>query len=192
MLAALAALGMGLAACGGGSPKASPDSAGPPAPSKAQMLRFAACMRSHGITGFPDPTVMPNGQVGFNIQSSGNSDLNPMSPQYRAARQACLRYVPGRGKLTPAQQAADEARAVKYAECMRSHGEPQFPDPNGQGLIQIINPTGILEPSSPQYEKAQSACQSLSDGVSMQTSSRSQVGGRPGNSGSAPAIGGGG
>jgi hypothetical protein len=25
------------------------------------MLRFAQCMRQHGVTNFPDPTVMPNG-----------------------------------------------------------------------------------------------------------------------------------
>jgi hypothetical protein len=42
-------------------------------------LKFAKCMRSHGITDFPDP--MPGG--GFNI--SGNTD----SPQFEAAAKAC-------------------------------------------------------------------------------------------------------
>jgi hypothetical protein len=39
---------------------------------------------------------------------------------------------------------------------MRSNGVPNFPEPNGQGLIQI-NATGLLEPSSPAFQKAQMA-----------------------------------
>lgn len=42
-------------------------------------LKFARCMRSHGITNFPDPT--PGG--GFNIPGDTNS------PQFEAAAKAC-------------------------------------------------------------------------------------------------------
>jgi hypothetical protein len=59
------------------------------------------------------------------------------------------------------------------AQCMRSHGEPDFPDPNGQGVIQIPNATGILSPNSPQYQHAATACQSLDNGFSEQGSARS-------------------
>jgi hypothetical protein len=44
-----------------------------------EELKFASCMRSHGITDFPDP--MPGG--GFNIPGNSNS------PQFDAATRAC-------------------------------------------------------------------------------------------------------
>ena len=155
------------------------------------MLKYAECMRSHGLADFPDPTVGSNGQPGFSISASGNSDLNPQSPQYQAAHQACEKDLPGGGNQTPAQQATANAKALKYAQCMRSNGEPNFPDPNGQGLIQITNPTGILDPSSPQYQRAQTACQSLDNGFSQQTNSGSRIPIGSGNAGSgSPGAGG--
>ena len=42
--------------------------------------------------------------------------------------------------------------AVAYAQCMRSHGEPGFPDPSSQGLFPR------LPLPSPQYTSASSAC----------------------------------
>jgi hypothetical protein len=50
---------------------------------------------------------------------------------------------------TPYQQ------ALAYAQCMRSHGEPGFPDPDSQGLFRH------LPPPSPQYQSASRACQHL-------------------------------
>ena len=50
---------------------------------------------------------------------------------------------------TPYQQ------ALAYAQCMRSHGEPGFPDPDGQGAF------GHIPPPSPHYQSASKACQHL-------------------------------
>jgi hypothetical protein len=50
---------------------------------------------------------------------------------------------------------------------MRSNGEPEFPDPNSQGVIQITSANGI-DPTSSQFEAAQTACQSLDNGFSQQ------------------------
>jgi hypothetical protein len=44
---------------------------------------------------------------------------------------------------------------TQFAACMRSHGEPTFPDPNAQGVISGSN----LDPSSPQFQQAMRACQ---------------------------------
>jgi hypothetical protein len=52
-------------------------------------LRAAACMRSHGITAFPDPDFS-NGTVNFNIPSS----INTSSTQFTQARQICERLIP--------------------------------------------------------------------------------------------------
>jgi hypothetical protein len=49
---------------------------------------------------------------------------------------------------------------VKYSACMRSHGLPEFPDPNAEGLVTINASMGI-DPNSPVFEKAEADCQKL-------------------------------
>ncbi len=172
LVVALIAGGIAATACGG-SPSASvanlgsttttttPSSgASSSSASEAQLLKYTSCMRSHGIDDFPDPILTPGGW-GFQINAAANSDLDPRSPQFQAAETACRKYYspPNKsGNETPAEEAAADADALKVAECMRSHGEPDFPDPNGQGVFVIADPSGILEPSSPQFQRAQNTC----------------------------------
>jgi hypothetical protein len=53
--------------------------------------------------------------------------------------------------------------AMKYAQCMRAHGVPDFPDPVDGGFhINNTNPNSDLDPSSPQFVAADSACKALS------------------------------
>jgi hypothetical protein len=52
---------------------------------------------------------------------------------------------------------------------MRSNGAPKFPDPNGQGLIQVQNAAGDLNESSPAFQKAGTACMSLDNGFAEQS-----------------------
>ena len=59
---------------------------------QAQALRFSACMRSHGVTGFPDPDFSGGG-VGIRIR--GGSGIDPNSPVFRAAQRACASVLPG-------------------------------------------------------------------------------------------------
>jgi hypothetical protein len=58
----------------------------------------------------------------------------------------------GAGAAGPTYQQA----LVAYAQCMRAHGEPDFPDPTSQGAFPHIPP-----PSSPRYQTANRACQHL-------------------------------
>jgi hypothetical protein len=61
----------------------------------SQALKFSACMRSHGVPGFPDPTIAQGGTaVGFRL---GNIDRN--SPQFQAAAHACRKFEPGMAAL---------------------------------------------------------------------------------------------
>jgi hypothetical protein len=128
-------------------------------------------MRSHKITDFPDPTVGSNGLPGWTMNAAPNSDLDPNSSQNQTARKACKNDLPNLAPRTPAEKASAVTEALKYSECMRSHGEPDFPDPNGQGIIKITNATGILAQDSPQYLDAANACQSLDTGFAEQSSS---------------------
>jgi hypothetical protein len=50
--------------------------------------------------------------------------------------------------------------ALAYAQCMRVHGEPQFPDPNSQGNFLLPASTGGT-PNSAAFVSANKACQHL-------------------------------
>lgn len=51
-------------------------------------LKYAKCMRSNGVPGFPDP----NAQGGLELKGD---QVNPNSPQFQAAQNACKQYQPG-------------------------------------------------------------------------------------------------
>ena len=57
-------------------------------------LRFAGCMRSHGISNFPDPT-------GSGFEFIPPPGFDPHSPKVQAAQQACRSYSKAAGKLMP-------------------------------------------------------------------------------------------
>jgi len=122
------------------------------------MMAYARCMRAHGISDFPDPTAGSGGQGGgFQIRANGpGSDLNPNNPRYVAANNTCQSLLPN-GGANPAPSAAQLAGEVKLAACMRTHGFPAFPDPNGQGAFVLHN----FDMTSPQVQSAFKTCRSL-------------------------------
>jgi hypothetical protein len=50
--------------------------------------------------------------------------------------------------------------AVKYAQCMRGHGEAGFPDPDSAGSFSIAG-LASLDRSSPRFQSAAKDCQAL-------------------------------
>jgi hypothetical protein len=71
-------------------PKHAPASPARVAKMQAQALKYSACMRSHGVPKFPDPTFSGGG-VGLRIDRG----IDPNSPQFRSAQKACLGARPG-------------------------------------------------------------------------------------------------
>jgi hypothetical protein len=62
----------------------------PPTAANVQaLLRFARCMRSHGIPGWPDPNAL--GEFPMTTQMA----VQFKGPADRRATSACIRYVPG-------------------------------------------------------------------------------------------------
>jgi hypothetical protein len=61
----------------------------------AQMLKFSACMRAHGLPDFPDPTTSAGGGIQLSIGGKKGSGLNPSSPIFQAAQKACQSVMPG-------------------------------------------------------------------------------------------------
>jgi hypothetical protein len=57
---------------------------------QADYLKAAACMRSHGVPNFPDPTF-ENNSVEFN---AAGSNIDTSSPQYKSALATCQKLIP--------------------------------------------------------------------------------------------------
>ena len=59
--------------------------------------------------------------------------------------------------------AANQEKAVKFAECMRGNGVSQFPDPDASGRLTIdgVLNGSSLDPNSPAWKDAVGACKDL-------------------------------
>jgi hypothetical protein len=53
--------------------------------------------------------------------------------------------------------------ALAFAQCMRTHGEPNFPEPvfHGHSASEVINPSSGVDPDSPQFAAAFGKCKNL-------------------------------
>lgn len=110
----------------GGSPSVAEGSSSPSA------VAYSACIRAHGVSNFPDPSS--NGQV----PKSDPQRLGVSSSELRAAQQACQHLYPTSsleqcsetGVCSPADRQELLNRMRAFAQCMRSRGVPDFPDPS--------------------------------------------------------------
>lgn len=184
----LAGLSLVAAGCGGGSPtpgvaqigtvtttaqSPSPASTTPAqgAASKADFVAFVDCMQKHGVQA-------QLAQGGHGVSITGK--LGPNAPQFQAAQKACQKLLPGGGPqpLSPAQQAQEVKELVALAQCMRSHGYPNFPDPSSQGVFNLSGGSGV-DPNSPQFQSAMSACRPHGASVPLRIGIRSGPGPGP-------------
>jgi hypothetical protein len=119
------------------------------------ILSYAECMQTHGVPNFPDPTKSSRG-ISFNPQADSHS------AGFSRANDACKHLLPDDGgPPTAAQTAAETAKLLKYAECMRAHGVPNFPDPIVSATQFGFRLGNGVDPNSPQFKAANKACQSL-------------------------------
>jgi hypothetical protein len=118
LIAALAALvsAGALTACGG-----SGKGGGSGGTAVASGIRFADCMRAHGVPNFPDPSS------GGGIQIPDG--VNPQSPAFQAAQSSCSKLMPGGGPLRGHSSESRKLALLHLAQCMRRHGITSFPDP---------------------------------------------------------------
>jgi hypothetical protein len=152
---AMAAVALLAVACGG-SPGTSNGGGSTQAHSlTSQVLAFARCMRSHGVSSFPDPDssgALPKTDV---------ADLAVSNPEFPAARRACGHLLPNGGQPTRAQsqQAWNDMR--DFAHCMRAHGVPSWPDPtetSPQDHRPFFNVPAGIDPDAPQITTRVNAC----------------------------------
>ncbi|HEY2437128.1 MAG TPA: hypothetical protein VGH93_08090 [Solirubrobacteraceae bacterium] len=110
-------------------------------------VRFATCMRAHGVPNFHDPTA------GGSAPSGGGDTVDKRSPAFRAAQQRCQSV---QAKLADLKPRPSRAAQVREAECMRRHGVPNFPDPLPGGGFSYPS---TFNPQSPAAQRANAACQ---------------------------------
>jgi hypothetical protein len=90
-----------------------------------KAVKFAECIRAHGVRDFPDPNEKNQFEYGVSVTPA----------VWTRATTACKDLQPPgtlSGKRTPKQQSA----SLRFAQCVRDNGVKDFPDPvNGEPLV---------------------------------------------------------
>src|SRR5580692_6371669 len=162
------------AACSG-SPPATGSSSSSNGSANSKLVAYSQCMRSHGLPSFPDPA----GGVPPKVTAQ---ELGVGSSRLQGAQGACQHLLPATGgSLTASslqqcylagvcpqalvQQALSAGR--EFAQCMRSHGAPDWPDPSldaeGRPLFNI----NVPRPPPPQISTAGDECSRLDPAGSL-------------------------
>ena len=164
LAAAAIAAAATLAACGASSSPTSSTTDGPPsaaqlAQAQHDLVKFAVCLRSHGVPNVPDPTSPRQ----FKSYLGNNQ-----SPAAQSAKQTCRGLLPGGG---PRNQSSAPTHAqittyVAFARCVRSHGFPRFPDPSSTGELshEMLANAGI-NIHLPAVREAADACVGVTHGL---------------------------
>jgi hypothetical protein len=121
LLIVLIAVGpaLAIAACGSAAKPQSASSSH----ALTAAVKLAACMRSHGLSTFPDPAA---------DGAAPTVTIDKQSPAYIAAANACNTVAMGAGPAEARTQAVPSARRqaalISLDSCIRSHGVPSLPD----------------------------------------------------------------
>jgi hypothetical protein len=140
-----------LAGCAPG-PSAAPR-ASTPAAILAVWQRFATCARAHGAPTLPDPALAADGTVSF-------PGFNPTPAVQAAVRRACgsiLNALPPNPSAA-GRSPADLAALLRFAQCMRTHGLPDWPDPKQDGTFPA---SALPAQKTPAVLSAMAACDHL-------------------------------
>jgi hypothetical protein len=108
-----------------------------------KAVKFAKCMRSNGVSEFPDPGA--SGKVTIDGIVNGSS-LDPSTPAFKQAISACKNLEPA-GFMGSKRSSQQQDAALKFAQCIRENGVNDFPDPtNGQPLVDTNRIPSAAEP----------------------------------------------
>ena len=140
---------LGIAACG--SRAASPPvahSAGSHTTTLSQsraLLLAGRCLREHGIPDLPDPTIATSGPAQGQVVLDKQDLVTLPSSVLNQARLACRAPLERAGFQGGPDEPASPQQVhdlLAFARCLRNHGIPNFPGPNGQGGFDLAG-TGI-------------------------------------------------
>jgi hypothetical protein len=88
-------------------------------------VKFAECIRAHGVADFPDPDAKGEFQYGVSVSLA----------VWQKATTACKDLQPP-GTLSSKRTRKQQSASLRFAQCVRDNGVKDFPDPvNGEPLI---------------------------------------------------------
>jgi hypothetical protein len=96
-----------------------------------KAVKFAACMRSDGVSRFPDPGG--SGRLTIDAVANGSS-LDTSSPAFKRAMSACKDLEPA-GFIGSKRSFQQQQAALRFAQCIRANGVSDFPDPMPNGPL---------------------------------------------------------
>ena len=129
------------------------------------FLAYSKCMRSKGVTNYPDPVADGNG--GYRM--GGLSGVDQNSSTYQSAQAACQSTLYQSNGDSAATRTFDATKVAPWAKCIRANGLPNFPDPTvkGDSIIVSAQAAGISGRDDPKFAKAASACYSIRPGGTL-------------------------
>jgi hypothetical protein len=162
-LAALALVALIGAGCGSKDTAHTSATASPKrASAREKAVRFAECIRAHGVADFPDPNARNEFEYGVSVTPA----------VWKRATTACKDLQPP-GTLSSKRTHREQSDALKFAQCMRDNGVKDFPDPaNGEPLVDTtkIPSLGDRSPrTDPVFAPAMDKCR-----VALQAALRDQ------------------
>jgi hypothetical protein len=100
-----------------------------------KAVQFAQCMRSNGVSNFPDPNA--SGQFTIDAIANG-SGVDISTAAFQQAMSACKDLEPP-GFTGSTRSAQQQEAGIKFAQCIRDNGVPDFPDPLPDGPLVDTN-----------------------------------------------------
>ena len=100
-----------------------------------KAVKFAACMRSNGVSQFPDPGA--SGKLTIDAVANGSS-LDTNTPAFNQAVSACKDLEPA-GFMGSTRSSRQQQAGLRFAQCIRANGVKDFPDPIPNGPLVDTN-----------------------------------------------------
>jgi hypothetical protein len=128
MIIAITTLALVVAACGTGKPAVGPTSTAT-APT-SQAVAFTRCMRSQGVSDYPDPNARNSGPGTSGLPKVNLQALGVSSSRIDTAEAACRHLLPNGAQVNRTTTQSILSRLTAFARCMRSHRVSDWPDPS--------------------------------------------------------------
>ena len=88
-------------------------------------MKFAECIRAHGVPDFPDPDA--KGEFDYGVSVSPAVWTRPSTRARTCSRRA---------RSARSGRPRSSRRRLRFAQCIRENGVKDFPDPaNGEPLV---------------------------------------------------------